>query len=61
VTHSGEITQEHVAALRQHFNHIVPTWGRSPDCAACHRASCGTKAASVRRTPKRKARPFGSD
>lgn len=30
VTHSGEITQEHVAALRQHFNHIVPTWGRSP-------------------------------
>ena len=30
ITHSGEITQEHVAALRQHFNHIVPTWGRSP-------------------------------
>ncbi|MGB3387433.1 MAG: DUF6538 domain-containing protein [Pseudaminobacter sp.] len=30
VEHSGEITQEHVAALRQHFNHIVPTWGRSP-------------------------------
>jgi hypothetical protein len=23
VTHSGEIAQEHVAALRQHFNHIV--------------------------------------
>lgn len=30
VTHSGEITQEHVAALRQHFNHILPHWGRSP-------------------------------
>lgn len=30
VTHSGEITQEHVAALRQHFNHILPTYGRSP-------------------------------
>lgn len=30
VTHSGQITQEHVAALRQHFNHIVPNWGRSP-------------------------------
>ncbi|MDX8530075.1 integrase [Mesorhizobium sp. VK25A] len=30
VTHSGEITQEHVAALRQHFNHILPNWGRSP-------------------------------
>lgn len=30
VTHSGEITQEHVAALRQHFNHILPNYGRSP-------------------------------
>lgn len=30
VTHSGEITQEHVAALRQHFNHILQHWGRSP-------------------------------
>lgn len=30
VAHSGEITQEHVAALRQHFNHILPLWGRSP-------------------------------
>jgi len=30
VTHSGEITQEHLAALRQHFNHILPTYGRSP-------------------------------
>ena len=30
VMHSGEITQEHVAALRQHFNHILPHWGRSP-------------------------------
>lgn len=30
VTHSGEITQEHVAALRQHFNHILPHYGRSP-------------------------------
>jgi integrase len=30
VTHSGEITQEHVAALRQHFNHILPLYGRSP-------------------------------
>ncbi|WP_200952394.1 integrase [Mesorhizobium sp. Root552] len=30
VTHSREITQEHVAALRQHFNHILPHWGRSP-------------------------------
>lgn len=30
MTHSGEITQEHVAALRQHFNHILPHWGRSP-------------------------------
>lgn len=30
VTHSSEITQEHVAALRQHFNHILPTYGRSP-------------------------------
>ncbi|GGA82685.1 hypothetical protein GCM10011385_41160 [Nitratireductor aestuarii] len=30
VTHSGQITQEHVAALRQHFNHILPGWGRSP-------------------------------
>jgi hypothetical protein len=29
VTHSGEITQEHVAALRQHFNHILPLYGRS--------------------------------
>ena len=27
--HSGEITQEHVAALRQHFNHILPLYGRS--------------------------------
>src|SRR5690606_35007826 len=26
----GEITQEHVAALRQHFNHILPNYGRSP-------------------------------
>jgi hypothetical protein len=30
VTHSGDITQEHVAALRQHFNHILPNYGRSP-------------------------------
>lgn len=30
VAHSGEITQEHVAALRQHFNHILPLYGRSP-------------------------------
>ncbi|WP_126011218.1 hypothetical protein [Georhizobium profundi] len=30
VTHSGEITQEHIAALRQHFNHILPNYGRSP-------------------------------
>jgi len=30
VTHSGEITQEHVAALRQHFNHILPLYGRGP-------------------------------
>ncbi|HEV7417889.1 MAG TPA: hypothetical protein VGN98_17170, partial [Tianweitania sediminis] len=30
VSHSGEITQEHVAALRQHFNHILPSYGRSP-------------------------------
>lgn len=30
VQHSGEITQEHVAALRQHFNHILPLYGRSP-------------------------------
>jgi len=29
VAHSGEITQEHVAALRQHFNHIIPHYGRS--------------------------------
>lgn len=29
VTHSGEITQEHIAALRQHFNHILPSYGRS--------------------------------
>lgn len=30
VQHSGEITQEHVAALRQHFNHVLPLYGRSP-------------------------------
>src|SRR5690606_11546615 len=30
VQHSGEITQEHVAALRQHFNHSLPLYGRSP-------------------------------
>lgn len=30
VTHTDEITQEHVAALRQHFNHILPSYGRSP-------------------------------
>ena len=30
IRHSGEITQEHVAALRQHFNHILPLYGRSP-------------------------------
>lgn len=30
VQHSGEITQEHVATLRQHFNHILPLYGRSP-------------------------------
>lgn len=29
VKHSGEITQAHVAALRQHFNLIIPSWGRS--------------------------------
>ena len=34
VTHSGEITQEHVAALRQHFNHILPLYGRSPHLRA---------------------------
>lgn len=34
VTHSGEITQEHVAALRQHFNHILPNYGRSPHLRA---------------------------
>lgn len=30
VTHTGEITQEHIAAVRQHFNHILPSYGRSP-------------------------------
>src|SRR5690606_17261723 len=30
VTHSGQITQTHVAALRQHFNQVIPSWGRSP-------------------------------
>lgn len=30
VRHSGEIAQEHVAALRQHFNLILPLYGRSP-------------------------------
>lgn len=30
VRHSGQITQEHVAALRQHFNGIYARYGQSP-------------------------------
>lgn len=51
VTHSGEITQEHVAALRQHFNHILPNYGRSPRLRALSPEDCAPRAESALTKP----------
>lgn len=57
VTHSGQITQTHVAALRQHFNHIIPSWGRSPRLRALSTQALREESARIVAEQKAKGKP----
>ena len=58
VSHSGQITQQHIAALRQHFNDIPPRYGQSSRLRSLSTASLRSAAQEmVMRAERTGAKP----